>query len=359
MAVQSRGAGRQRGVRVLRPSAADRQWQRLAGAGGRISGLMDRTWPRRRYLPRVNGMADDFAYMTALDLLRLIRTKQASPVAIVESALARAEASQPILNPFVTVTADLAMDAARAAEKAVMAGEDEGLLTGLPLSIKDLTAVKGVRFTSGSRTLADFIAPHDSPASERVKAQGAAIVGKTTTTEFGCKASSDSPLTGVTRNPWNLDKTTGGSSAGAGASVAAGITPFALGTDGGGSIRIPSSFCGLFGIKAQFGRVPVFPAAATATLAHVRPPAAAAGHADADARPCRPAGAHGARRCAAAHDHFRLRRARPGRRCGRGPGLSWRLRAIAQGTAHRLEPHARLCPADQGGARDHRQGRAR
>src|SRR5262245_1168214 len=271
MAVQSRGAGRQRGVRVLRPSAADRQWQRLAGAGGRISGLMDRTWPRRRYLPWGNGMADDFAYMTALDLLRLIRTKQASPVAIVESALARAEASQPILNPFVTVPADLAMDAARAAEKAVMAGEDEGLLTGLPLSIKDLTAVKGVRFTSGSRTLADFIAPHDSPASERVKAQGAAIVGKTTTTEFGCKASSDSPLTGVTRNPWNLDKTTGGSSAGAGASVAAGITPFALGTDGGGSIRIPSSFCGLFGIKAQFGRVPVFPPAATPTLAHVGP----------------------------------------------------------------------------------------
>ncbi len=216
-------------------------------------------------------MADDFAYMTALELRRLIRTKQASPVAIVESALERVEASQPVLNPFVTVTADLAMEAARQAEKAVMAGEGGGLLTGLPLSIKDLTAVKGVRFTSGSRTLADFIAPIDSPASERVKAHGAAIVGKTTTTEFGCKASSDSPLTGITRNPWNLDKTAGGSSAGAGASVAAGVTPFALGTDGGGSIRIPSSFCGLFGIKAQFGRVPVFPAAATPTLAHVGP----------------------------------------------------------------------------------------
>ena len=152
-----------------------------------------------------------------------------------------------------------------------MSGEETGLLTGLPLSIKDLTAVKGVRFTSGSRTLADFIAPVDSPASERVKAHGAAILGKTTTTEFGCKASSDSPLTGVTRNPWDLAKTTGGSSAGAAASVAAGITPFALGTDGGGSIRIPSSFCGLFGIKAQFGRVPVFPVSATPTLAHVGP----------------------------------------------------------------------------------------
>jgi Asp-tRNA(Asn)/Glu-tRNA(Gln) amidotransferase A subunit family amidase len=214
---------------------------------------------------------DDFAYMSALDLRRLVRSRQVSPVEIVAATLRRIDALQPVLNSFVTITPDLAMDAARRAEQTVMAGEDGGLLTGLPLSIKDLTAVKGVRFTSGSRTLADFVAPLDAPASERVKAHGAAIVGKTTTTEFGCKPSSDSPLTGVTRNPWNLDKTAGGSSAGAGASVAAGVTPFALGTDGGGSIRIPSSFCGLFGIKAQFGRVPVFPAAATPTLAHVGP----------------------------------------------------------------------------------------
>jgi aspartyl-tRNA(Asn)/glutamyl-tRNA(Gln) amidotransferase subunit A len=216
-------------------------------------------------------MSDEFAYMTALDMQRHIWAKQVSPVVIVESTLRRIETLQPVLNSFVTVTADLALDAAREAERKVMAGRDAGLLTGLPVSIKDLTAVKGVRFTSGSRTLAGFIAPVDSPASERVKAQGACIVGKTTTTEFGCKGSSDSPLTGYTRNPWKLDKTTGGSSAGAGASVAAGVTPFALGTDGGGSIRIPSSFCGLFGIKAQFARVPVFPASATPTLGHVGP----------------------------------------------------------------------------------------
>ena len=228
----------------------------------------------KRVLPRgILGqqMKDDFTYMTALEMRRLIRTKQASPVEIIESTLRRVEASQRTLNAFVTITPELATEAAREAEKAVMSGEDAGLLTGLPLSIKDLTAVKGVRFTSGSRTLTDFISPADSPASERVKAHGAAIIGKTTTTEFGCKGSSDSPLTGETRNPWNLTKTTGGSSAGAGASVAAGLTPFALGTDGGGSIRIPSSFCGLFGIKAQFGRVPVFPTAATPTLAHVGP----------------------------------------------------------------------------------------
>lgn len=216
-------------------------------------------------------MDDEFAFMPALEMRRLIQTKQVSPVEIAERTLRRIEASQPIINAFVTITPELALDAARKAEKAIMSGEVRGLLTGIPLSIKDLTAVKGVRFTSGSRTLADFIAPLDSPASERVKAHGASIVGKTTTTEFGCKGSSNSPLTGETRNPWNLNKTTGGSSSGAGASVAAGLTPFALGTDGGGSIRIPSSFCGLFGIKAQFGRVPVFPAAATPTLAHVGP----------------------------------------------------------------------------------------
>ncbi|MEO6623865.1 MAG: amidase family protein, partial [Burkholderiaceae bacterium] len=106
---------------------------------------------------------------------------------------------------------------------------------------------------------------------ERVKAAGACIIGKTTTTEFGCKGGGPSPLTGITRNPWDLGKTPGGSSLGAASSVAAGITPFALGTDGGGSVRLPSSFCGLFGMKAQFGRVPVFPVAATPTLAHVGP----------------------------------------------------------------------------------------
>lgn len=214
---------------------------------------------------------DDFAYKTATQMLRLLRSKQVSPVEIAKSTLKFIEDTQDTLNAFVTVTPELALQSARKAEQTIMAGEDRGLLTGLPLSIKDLTAVKGVRFTSGSRTQADFIAPVDSPASERVKAHGAIIVGKTTTTEFGCKGSSDSPLTGETRNPWDLTKTTGGSSAGAGASVAAGITPFALGTDGGGSIRIPASLCGLFGIKAQFGRVPVFPTAATPTLAHVGP----------------------------------------------------------------------------------------
>ena len=278
-----------------------------------------------------NAMSDDFAYMTALELRRLIRTKQASPVAIVESALRRARGAaagaQPVRHRHRR---------SRAGRRPPRRARGDGgrgrrhCSTGLPLSIKDLTAVKGVRFTSGSRTLADFIAPLDAPASERVKAHGAAILGKTTTTEFGCKASSDSPLTGITRNPWNLDKTTGGSSAGAGASVAAGITPFALGTDGGGSIRIPSSFCGLFGIKAQFGRVPVFPAAATPTLAHVGPMA----------RTVRDAAL-----LLTAVSGFDARD--PASVAAEVPDYLGACERSPEGPAHRLEPDARLRPADR------------
>jgi Asp-tRNA(Asn)/Glu-tRNA(Gln) amidotransferase A subunit family amidase len=209
--------------------------------------------------------------MPAVELRALIHNKSVSPVDVVNDTVARIDALQPILNPFVTVTPDLALDAARRVEAAIMSGARVGPLAGLPISIKDLTAVKGVRWTSGSRTAESLIATIDSPVSERVQATGGCLVGKTTTTEFGCKPTSDSPLTGITRNPWDLSKTTGGSSAGAAASVAAGITPFALGTDGGGSIRIPSSFCGLFGIKAHFGRVPLYPVTATPTLAHVGP----------------------------------------------------------------------------------------
>ena len=139
------------------------------------------------------------------------------------------------------------------------------------MSVKDLIAVADVSCAFGSRTLKDNIARVDAPASERVKAAGGCIIGKTTTSEFGCKAIGDSPLTGITRNPWDLSKTPGGSSAGAAARVAAGVSGLALGTAGGGSLRIPASMTNLFGMKAHFGRVPVFPVSATPTLAHVGP----------------------------------------------------------------------------------------
>ncbi len=212
-----------------------------------------------------------FAYMTAIELRKWIARKDVSPVEVVEDALRRMEQLEPTLNCFVEPTPDIAMDAARAAERAVMAREPLGLLHGLPISIKDLITVGGVRCTFGSKSMADNIAPTDAPSVERIRAQGGCIIGKSTTSEFGCKAVGDSPLTGVTPNAWNLAKTPGGSSCGAASSVAAGVTPFAIGTDGGGSIRIPSSLTGLFGIKAQFSRVPVYPPSATPTLAHVGP----------------------------------------------------------------------------------------
>jgi aspartyl-tRNA(Asn)/glutamyl-tRNA(Gln) amidotransferase subunit A len=192
-------------------------------------------------------------------------------VEVTRRALDKAQATQASLNAFFFLMPEKALAAAKAAEAAVMRGDPLGALHGVPLSIKDLIAVGGERFAFGSRCMADNIAVADAPPVERVKAAGAIVIGKTTTSEFGCKGVGDSPLTGITRNPWNLAKTPGGSSAGAAASVAAGITPFALGTDGGGSVRIPGCLTGLAAIKGQFGRIPVWPVSATTTLAHVGP----------------------------------------------------------------------------------------
>ena len=216
-------------------------------------------------------MSGDFDLMTANELRRLVVSKKVSPVELTQRALAKADATQSTLNAFFVLLPKEALAAAKVAEEAVMRNEPLGLLHGLPFSAKDLMAVANVRYASGSRTMADNIAAVDAPAVERAKAAGAILIGKTTTSEFGCKPVGDNPLTGVTRHPWNFAKTPGGSSAGAAASVAAGITPFALGTDGGGSVRIPCCFTGLAGIKAHFGRVAVWPASATPTLAHVGP----------------------------------------------------------------------------------------
>ncbi|MGL5168480.1 MAG: amidase [Afipia sp.] len=216
-------------------------------------------------------MSHEFDTMSAMEMRRRIAAREISPVEVTRRALEKAEATQSTLNAFYRLLPEPAMGAARLAEDAVMKGAPLGVLHGIPFSAKDLMAVKGVGYASGSRTMESNIAAVDAPAVERAKAAGAILIGKTTTSEFGCKPVGDSPLTGITRNPWNLDKTPGGSSAGAAASVAAGITPFALGTDGGGSIRIPAAFTGLAGIKGQFGRVPVWPTSATPTLAHVGP----------------------------------------------------------------------------------------
>jgi len=216
-------------------------------------------------------MSAEFDTMTAAELRRRIVRKDVSPVELTQRALDKAQASQATLNAFFVLSPETALASAKTAEDAVMHGELLGPLHGLPFSAKDLMAAAGLPYASGSRAMAKNIAAVDAPAVERAKAAGAILIGKTTTSEFGCKPVGDSPLTGITRHPWNLAKTPGGSSAGAAASVAAGITPFALGTDGGGSVRIPCCLTGLAGIKAHFGRVPVWPVSATPTLAHVGP----------------------------------------------------------------------------------------
>lgn len=215
---------------------------------------------------------DNVAYATALEIRASVLRKEVSATEVMTETLSRMEALEPTLNAFVTPMPEQAMEAAASADRTLADGEEPGPLHGVPISVKDLINVGGVRTTFGSRTMAENVVKDDAPSVERARAAGACVIGKTTTTEFGCKAGSgDSPLSGVTRNAWDTSKTPGGSSAGAATTVAAGLTPFALGTDGGGSIRIPASFCGVFGLKAQFGRVPVFPTSATPTLAHVAP----------------------------------------------------------------------------------------
>ena len=202
---------------------------------------------------------EDLAWRSALEIAALIRDKQLSPVELTTALLARIEALDPRVNAFCLVTADLARAAAREAEIAVMKREPLGALHGVPVSLKDVLYTRGVRTTGGSRLFADLVPEEDTVAVGRLKAAGAVILGKTNTSEFGHKALTDNPLFGVTRNPWDLMRTPGGSSGGAAAAVASGLGPVALGTDGGGSVRIPAGFCGLVGVKPSFGRVPQTP----------------------------------------------------------------------------------------------------
>jgi len=202
---------------------------------------------------------DELCLMPALELRDRIASKEISPVEAVEAVLARIERLNPRVNAFCTVAAEQARAAAREAEARLMAGEPPGKLHGVPVSIKDLVFTRGIRTTGGSRRYEHFVPEQDDICVERLKAAGAIIIGKTNTPESGWAAITDNPLFGPSRNPWDPGRTTGGSSGGAGAAVALGMGPLAIGSDGGGSIRIPSSFCGVFGLKPSFGRVPTGP----------------------------------------------------------------------------------------------------
>ena len=215
-----------------------------------------------------NNLAD----CTATELLNLYRTGQASPVEATRAVLARVAELNPVLNAFCIVDADRALAAAQASEARWQKGGPLDLLDGVPVSIKDLILTKGWPTLRGSRTVDPKQAWEvDAPVVARLKEAGAVLFGKTNTPEFGIKGTTDNTLTGVTVNPWNTKMTPGGSSGGAAAAVASGMGPLAGGTDGAGSVRIPSSFCGIPGLKPSFGRVPAFPLSPFGTVAHLGP----------------------------------------------------------------------------------------
>jgi aspartyl-tRNA(Asn)/glutamyl-tRNA(Gln) amidotransferase subunit A len=216
-------------------------------------------------------MSEALAWTPATELGRLIRTKAVSPVEVARATLARIERLDPALNAFATLTPERALAEARRAEDAVMRGGPLGPLAGVPYSIKDLTLTRGVRTASGSHIFADRVPDAEPPFVTRLAEAGGIFLGKTTTPEFGWKGTGDSPLTGSTRNPWDRRLTSGGSSAGAAAAAAAGFGPLHQGSDGAGSIRIPSAFCGVYGLKPSFGRVPNWPLSNNDYVSHIGP----------------------------------------------------------------------------------------
>ena len=214
----------------------------------------------------------DLADASATALLQLYRSGEASPVEATRAVLARIERLSPMLNAFCRVFTIEALEAAGRSEARWQRSAPCGPLDGVPVSIKDLILVRGAPTLRGSRTVdPDQPWDVDAPATARLREAGAVILGKTATPEFGCKGETNSPLTGITRNPWDPSKTPGGSSGGTAAAVACGMGPLSVGTDGAGSVRIPAAFCGNFGLKPSFGRVPAWPLSPFGSVAHLGP----------------------------------------------------------------------------------------
>jgi len=199
---------------------------------------------------------NDVLFLTAEQAAALIRRRALSPVEYINAVLAAAERAQPALNAFVTLLHDRAREAARAAERQVMEGAPLGPLHGVPVSIKDQVDTAGIHTTHGSAIFADNVPARDDILVTRLREAGAILIGKTRMPEFGHKGMTDGPSFGVTPNPWDLSRTSGGSSGGAAAALAVGLGPIALGTDGAGSIRIPAACCGVVGLKPTLGLVP-------------------------------------------------------------------------------------------------------
>jgi Asp-tRNA(Asn)/Glu-tRNA(Gln) amidotransferase A subunit family amidase len=199
----------------------------------------------------------DLSYRSAIDLARMIRTGQISPVEAVRHSLDRIAAINPKLNAFCFIYEEEALTNAKEAERAIRENRPVGPLHGVPIALKDFTATKGKRTTLGSYAYEQWVPDKDAVVARRLLDSGAILVGKTTTPEFAASGFTESPLWGVTRNPWDQNRTPGGSSGGSGVAVATGCVPLADGTDSGGSIRIPAGLCGIVGLKPSFGRIPM------------------------------------------------------------------------------------------------------
>jgi aspartyl-tRNA(Asn)/glutamyl-tRNA(Gln) amidotransferase subunit A len=217
-------------------------------------------------------MADELNWLSAAQLVKAYKKKKLSPVDVVRACLGQIARHDLKLNAMCLVDEKSALKQAKASEARWHKSEPLGAVDGVPALVKDLILAKGWPTLRGSKTVDRNQAwDQDGPAVARLREEGAVLIGLTTTPEFGWKGVTDSPLTGITRNPWDVTKTPGGSSGGSSAAVAAGYAPLALGTDGGGSIRIPAGFSGIFGLKPSFGRVPAWPLSPFGTVAHTGP----------------------------------------------------------------------------------------
>ena len=213
----------------------------------------------------------DLCYLSAVDLRQRFERRELSPVEVTEATLRRIESLNPSLNAYITVTAERALDDARVAEAQYKSGDPVPPLAGIPGSLKDLTATKGVRTTRGSLLTADWVPDFDAPLAESLQRAGMVLLGKTNTPELGWKGDTSNRVVGSTHNPWRHGRTPGGSSGGASAAVVAGLGPLSQGTDGAGSIRIPAGLSGAFGFKPTWGSVPQYPASVVQTLSHAGP----------------------------------------------------------------------------------------
>ena len=213
--------------------------------------------------------SQDLGFLSAVELAAKMRARKVSPVEVMRDTLARIERFNPALNAYVTVQGEEALCSAAKAEDALMRGECVGPLFGVPLHVKDNLYVAGSRTTFGSKLMETNVTSEDCPAVERLRKAGMIVIGRTNTPEYGWKGVTDNRVFGITHNPWNTALTPGGSSGGASVAVAAGLGPIGLGTDGGGSLRIPASFSGVFGFKASFGRIPNWPGSGGAMLRHI------------------------------------------------------------------------------------------